>query len=76
MTGAALAALVALVPAMIGPLPLEQGSEALLLAICGGGTIEIAIDGDEGTLPMPATTPCCAKGCRSSDKRRATTGDN
>jgi hypothetical protein len=76
MTGASFVALMALVPAMVGPLPLEQGSEALLLAICGGGTIEIAVDRDEGSLPMPAMTPCCAKGCRSSEKRRATNGDN
>ena len=33
---AALPALVALLPAMIGPLPLAQGSRSLLLALCGG----------------------------------------
>ena len=76
MTGASLVAFVVLVPAMVGPLPLEQGSEELLLAICGGGTFEIAVDNDDGSLPMPATTPCCAKGCRRSDKRRVTNGDN
>lgn len=76
MTGATLPALMALIPAMIGPLPLEQGSRALLLAVCGGGSIEITLQGEEGTMPMPATTPCCAKGCRSSDKRRNTNSDN
>jgi hypothetical protein len=76
MTGASFIALLALVPAMIGPLPLEQGSQALVLAICGGGSIEITLEKGEGTAPMPATTPCCAKGCRSSGKKRNTTSDN
>ena len=76
MTGASFIALLALVPAMIGPLPLEQGSQALVLAICGGGSVEIAIEKGEGTAPMPATTPCCAKGCRSSGKKRSTNSDN
>lgn len=76
MSGTSLAALLAMIPAMVGPLPLEQGSRALLVAICGGGTVEIALDQDQGSAPMPATTPCCAKGCRSSDKRRNTPRDN
>ena len=76
MMGAPFIALLALVPAMVGPLPLEQGRQALVLAICGGGSMEIALERDEGTAPMPATTPCCAKGCRSSGKKRNTTSDN
>jgi hypothetical protein len=76
MTVATTAALVALVPAMIGPLPLEQGGQALMIALCGGGEMELAAGRDNGTIPMPASTPCCAKGCRSGDKRRNTIGDN
>ncbi len=69
-TAASLAALAALLPAMVGPLPVEQASNSLLLALCGGGQIEIALeDGGESAPPL-ATTPCCAKGCRSKDKRR------
>ena len=67
---AALPALLALVPAMVGPLPIEQGSRSLLLALCGGGSVRIALESDDGTLPAPATTPCCAKGCHSAERRR------
>ncbi len=76
MTMATIAALVALVPAMIGPLPLERGSEALMIAICGGTEVQLALGREGGSTPMPATTPCCAKGCRSSDKRRDADRDN
>ena len=76
MTLASFPALVALIPAMVGPLPLEQGSTAIMLAICGGGSVEVALDTGEDPAPMPATTPCCAKGCRTADKRRNTSGDN
>lgn len=76
MIEASLPALLALIPAMLGPLPLEQGSRALVLAICGGGVVEISLDKEGGTMPMPATTPCCAKGCRSSSRRRHTDCDN
>lgn len=76
MIDANLPALLALLPAMLGPLPVEQGSRALVLAICGGGMIEISIDREDGTVPMPATTPCCSKGCRSSSRRRSTDCDN
>lgn len=63
-------ALVALLPAMVGPLPLELGSRSLLLALCGGGSVEIALQGEGGTLPAPATTPCCVKGCHNSERRK------
>lgn len=66
-----LAGLVALMPAMTGPLPIEGGSNALMLAICGGGRVEIAIDRGEGKMPGLAMTPCCAKGCRNSERRRS-----
>ncbi|GEM_PF-2567239 len=73
MTGASLAlALTALVPAISGPLPIEQGRAMILeLAMCNGGTVRIPVERD---LPaVPATTPCCAKGCRS--RKRATPFD-
>ena len=70
MSGASVVGLVALFPAIVGPLPLEEGSRALVLALCGGGSIEIALESDDGTLPAPATTPCCAKGCHSGERKR------
>lgn len=78
MSMGTLPALIALLPAMVGPLPLEQGAGQIMLALCGGGNIALQINGDEGRLPGPAMTPCCAKGCRNSEKRgkRATDGDN
>lgn len=77
MSLATFPALVALIPAMVGPVPLNQGSNAILLAICGGeGSVEVALAPGDGSAPMPATTPCCAKGCRTAERRRATSGDN
>ncbi len=76
MIDASFPALLALIPAMVGPLPLEQGSRALVLAICGGNGMEIALNMEEGSTPMPAMTPCCAKGCRTSSRRRITDCDN
>jgi hypothetical protein len=70
MTLAVIPALFALLPAMVGPVPLEQGSRSLVLALCGGGSMEIALRSDDGTLPAPATTPCCAKGCHNSERRK------
>lgn len=67
---ASLTALAALLPAMVGPLPVEQASNSLLLALCGGGQVEIALDDEGADTPPLATTPCCAKGCRNKDKRR------
>lgn len=65
-------ALVALVPAMTGPVGSTEGGSAAgsaFVALCGGGTMVIPFDGQ----PMrgPATAPCCAKGCQSRDRRRA-----
>ncbi|MFC3096274.1 hypothetical protein [Alteraurantiacibacter palmitatis] len=69
-------ALIALLPAMVGPLPLEQGAGRIMLALCGGGAVAIQLAGGDAPMPGPAMTPCCAKGCRNSEKRRATNGDN
>ena len=70
MNGMTITSLLALFPAMVGPLPIEEGSRALVLALCGGGNIEIALESDDGTLPAPATTPCCAKGCHTGERKR------
>ncbi|GAA0280775.1 hypothetical protein GCM10009127_22490 [Alteraurantiacibacter aestuarii] len=70
MSLTALLAALAMLPAMLGPLPLEQGSEFIALALCGGGSVNVARDRGASPLPGAATTPCCAKGCRGSSKRR------
>lgn len=71
MTGlTSVTALAALLPAMVGPLPVEQARNSLIIALCGGGEIELALEGEEGSAPPLATTPCCAKGCRSSSEKR------
>ncbi|MEL1249672.1 hypothetical protein [Aurantiacibacter gilvus] len=65
-------ALVALVPAMTGPVgSAEGGSRAgsAFVALCGGGTLVIPVDGQP--TRGPATAPCCAKGCHSRDRRKA-----
>lgn len=65
-------ALVALVPAMTGPVgSADSGSfaESALVALCGGGTLVIPFDGQP--LRGPVTAPCCAKGCHSRDRRKA-----
>lgn len=58
-------AIAALIPAMIGPLPPAEG-EALVVALCGGGTISIPLGGDE---PIPAP-PCNFKACHGGDNCR------
>ena len=70
MSGVTVPALIALLPAMIGPLPIEQGSAALVLALCGGGEVTISLAGSGETIPVFASTPCCAKGCRNREKRK------
>lgn len=58
-------ALAALAPAMIGPLPNAQG-DALVVALCGGGTISIPL-GDKDPAPAP---PCNFKACHGGDNCR------
>lgn len=66
-----LLALVALVPAMTGPPGTEAGGrtdDTAYVELCGGGMLAIPRDGTPSRAP--ATAPCCAKGCRSRDRRK------
>ena len=67
--------IVALVPAMAGPIALPQqggpekgGPSQLVLALCKGGALAIPLK-QGGTPAMPATV-CCAKGCQRREKNR------
>ncbi|MGI9376740.1 hypothetical protein EB810_11675 [Altererythrobacter sp. FM1] len=65
----AITAIVALIPAIVGPAPAdgEAASGGLIAQLCNGGTISIPVNGQ----PLPPTTqPCCAKGCHSSERKR------
>lgn len=59
------AALVALIPAILGP-P-HDGGGALTLALCGGGSLAVEMPGDPA--PQPDGQPC-AKGCHSGCSRK------
>ena len=59
------AALVAIIPAMLGP-P-HGGGGALSLALCNGGSMTIEIPGEPA--PEPDGQPC-AKGCHSGCSRK------
>ncbi|MBS7670718.1 hypothetical protein [Croceicoccus gelatinilyticus] len=60
-------AAVALVPAMTG-VPPEQAGRTITVTLCTGGTMSIPIDGQ---APAKGVAPCCAKGCRSRRKSKA-----
>ncbi len=70
MNLASISGALALLPAMVGPLPLDQGHPSLMLALCGGGMVEVGLQRDDGTAPAPASTPCCAKGCHSGQRKK------
>ena len=58
--------LLALVPAIVGPLPEQQ--RIISARICGNGdtvTIEIPVQ----PRKSPLTQPCHAKGCRSTSRK-------
>jgi hypothetical protein len=60
----------ALIPAMTAPAegtPQLSAAGALLVALCNGGTMMLPLT--PGSQP-PASSPCCAKGCHGSDKRK------
>ena len=58
---------VALLPAMAGPLPTLVRDGAIIVELCNGGTVAIPL-GNNG--PPSGDVPCCAKGCRSGEKRK------
>lgn len=60
---AALFALAALVPAMIGPLP--QSERSITLGLCNGGAVSIPLPARKDT---PA--PCAQKGCHAGCSRK------
>ena len=60
---------VALLPAMTGPVQAAEASPSrLVMALCGGGHVVVPLG--NGDAPAPGTAPCCAKGCQRDDKRR------
>lgn len=57
-------AVAALFPAIVGPLPLAGPAPLTLeMALCNGGTVRLPVE--RHGPAVPATTPCCAKGCQS-----------
>ncbi|MBX7514525.1 hypothetical protein K3179_08210 [Qipengyuania sp. GH38] len=65
MNGAALG-LLALVPAILGPLPEEQ--QVISARICGNGDA-VQIDIPLPPRKSPLNQPCHAKGCRSTSRK-------
>lgn len=65
MSGTTIAlALTALIPAISGPIPIANGPAVMLeMLLCNGGTMSLPVERD--TPAVPASTPCCAKGCHS-----------
>ncbi len=67
---ALLFAAAALIPAMTAPgegAPQAAGAVALAVALCSGGSMVVPLG---GAAPRPATSCCCAKGCRRDRRRR------
>jgi len=67
---AELFALVAMIPALTNaPVPQsDAGTSSLIVALCGGGSVAIDLAGKGA--PMRGTSPCCAKGCHASNRKR------
>lgn len=70
MSGATLGAVLALLPAMIGPLPGGSSAGQIMLDLCGGGTVAVALQDDAGRPLAPGRTACCAKGCHAEQRRK------
>ena len=70
MSAATLGAVLALVPAMVGPLPAGSSAGQLMLDLCGGGTVAIVLQDNAGRPLAPARTACCAKGCHTQQRRK------
>lgn len=67
---ALLFAAAALVPAMTAPsegAPQLSAAGALIVALCNGGSMMLPVS---PVSPQPAEPCCCAKGCRTGEKRR------
>lgn len=56
----------ALIPAILGPLPAQ--ARQLTVALCGGGALTIPAGGP--TAPGQGNSPCCAKGCHTGQSRK------
>lgn len=61
---AALLALVALVPAMVGPPPHAKSVAVLTARLCSGGTMTIPLPGKSDGVPAPCRQKGCHAGCR------------
>ena len=62
-------AMAALIPAMTAPAegtPRSPIAGAIAVALCGGDSVTLPL----GNGTPPATPPCCAKGCRTGDRRK------
>lgn len=59
-------AILALLPAMTGPL--AAADRSLEVALCNGGSLSIPLRGNPA--PEDGSKPCCAKGCHSSSCRK------
>ncbi|MEO5708126.1 MAG: hypothetical protein ABIT10_10795 [Alteraurantiacibacter sp.] len=70
MSTASLGAVLALLPAMVGPLPAGASAGQLMLDLCGGGAIAVALQDDAGRPLTPVRTACCAKGCHTDPRKR------
>jgi hypothetical protein len=67
MSPSAIFAISALFPALIGPMPAENG--VLVAQLCGGGTITIPLE-KEGKDPSDCHPKACHAGnCRERNKR-------
>lgn len=62
--------IVALVPAMAGPLslPVADDPAGLVLTLCQGGTLAVPMEQQE--RPGTPATMCCAKGCQRQRSSR------
>ncbi len=65
-----LVAATALIPAVAMPQSgfAKAGSNGLIVALCGGGTVTVPLDGP--AAPGNGSSPCCAKGCHSGSSRK------
>lgn len=58
--------LLAMVPAMVGPL--QAGARSVAVALCSGATANVPISAP--VLPGSDPALCCAKGCHTGSSRK------